>query len=297
MPPSQHFPRRQTLTRSRATERPATCSWAGCSRCPGSSAPHRRGGCSPSRTSASCYAPGARRQPPSWRPCCSTRLTSPSSRARCSAPTATCASASRLTTTAWRKQPTDWSQPSPMEVPDMASTSWSKQSLELRVHGVELHIADRAPDRVLTFTDIEGNVAPEDCFLSRQIFTHGTDDATAFLAAFAARSLQAAEYSSALYGARVLTTVDPHVVRPVFESMVDLSDTGDLLTKLTELPMPRMFMHGQQNAHLSYLPELRRQGVEVTEIEHSGHWPMYSNPPAMWTALHAFLTDRVQPQE
>lgn len=150
---------------------------------------------------------------------------------------------------------------------------------------------------MLTFTDIEGNVAPEDCFLSRQIFTHGTDDATAFLAAFAARSLQAAEYSSALYGARVLTTVDPHVVRPVFESMVDLSDTGDLLTKLTELPMPRMFMHGQQNAHLSYLPELRRQGVEVTEIEHSGHWPMYSNPPAMWTALHAFLTDRVQPQE
>lgn len=152
-----------------------------------------------------------------------------------------------------------------------------------------LVLADRVPDRVLSFTDIEGNLAPEDCFLSRQIVTHGDADPTKFLSEFANRSLQSVEYSSALYGSRVLTTVDPHVVRAVFESMVDLSDHGDLLTTFTGLPMPRMFMHGQQNAHLSYLPELRRQRVRVAEIEHSGHWPMYSNPPAMWTALRSFL--------
>lgn len=152
-----------------------------------------------------------------------------------------------------------------------------------------LMLADRVPDRVLSFTDIEGNLAPEDCFLSRQIVTHGDADPTKFLSEFANRSLQSVEYSSALYGSRVLTTVDPHVVRAVFESMVDLSDHGDLLTTFTGLPMPRMFMHGQQNAHLSYLPELRRQRVRVAEIEHSGHWPMYSNPPAMWTALRSFL--------
>lgn len=153
-----------------------------------------------------------------------------------------------------------------------------------------LMLAARVPDRVLSFTDIEGNLAPEDCFLSSQIVTHGDDDPTKFLSAFANRSLQSVEYSSALYGSRVLTTIDPHVVRPVFESMVDLSDNGDLLTQFTSLPIPRMFMHGQQNADLTYLPELRRRGVTVAEIEHSGHWPMYSNPPAMWTALRNFLT-------
>ena len=153
-----------------------------------------------------------------------------------------------------------------------------------------LLLADRVPERVLTFTDIEGNLAPEDCFLSRQIVTHGEDNPSTFLTAFANRSSQSVEYSSALYGSRVLTTVDPSVVRPVFESMVELSDSGELLAKFVSLPMPRMFMHGQQNAHLTYLPELRRRGVTVAEIEHSGHWPMYSNPPAMWTALRDFLT-------
>jgi pimeloyl-ACP methyl ester carboxylesterase len=158
-----------------------------------------------------------------------------------------------------------------------------------------LLLADRVPGRVLSFADIEGNVAPEDCFLSRQIVTHGADDPATFLADFAARTLEADEYSSALYGSRVLTTVDPNVVRPVFESMVDLSDNGDLLARFTALPMPRMFMHGQQNAHLSYLRELQRGGVSAVEIEHSGHWPMYSNPPAMWTSLHAFLSNGASP--
>jgi len=159
-----------------------------------------------------------------------------------------------------------------------------------------LMLAHQAPDRLLSFTDIEGNVAPEDCFLSRQIVSHGNDDPTKFLTAFAARTLLSTEYSSALYGSRVLTTVNPHVVRPVFESMVDLSDNGDLLAKITALPMPRMFMHGEQNSHLTYLPTLREHGVRVESIEHSGHWPMYSNPPAMWAALVDFLgaTDSTQ---
>jgi pimeloyl-ACP methyl ester carboxylesterase len=157
-----------------------------------------------------------------------------------------------------------------------------------------LLLADRVRDRVVSFIDIEGNVAPEDCFLSRQIVTHGDDDPTKFLTNFAARSLQSVEYSSALYGSRVLTTVDPHVVRAVFESMVDLSDNGDLLEKFTHLPMPQMFMHGEQNSHLSYLPELERRGVEVVSIEHSGHWPMYSNPPAMWAAVRDFLAASIQ---
>ena len=152
-----------------------------------------------------------------------------------------------------------------------------------------LLLADRIPDRVLSFTDIEGNLAPEDCFLSRQIVTHHSDDPATFLADFATRTRQADEYSSALYGSRVLTTVDPQVVRPVFESMVDMSDNGCLLAHFIGLPMPRMFMYGEQNAHLSYLPELRRCGCALVEIEHSGHWPMFSNPPAMWTALREFL--------
>jgi pimeloyl-ACP methyl ester carboxylesterase len=51
-----------------------------------------------------------------------------------------------------------------------------------------LLLAGKVPDRVLSFIDIEGNVAPEDCFLSRQILTHDAGDPAVFLRDFAARA-------------------------------------------------------------------------------------------------------------
>ncbi|MEO1154616.1 MAG: alpha/beta hydrolase, partial [Pseudomonadota bacterium] len=38
-----------------------------------------------------------------------------------------------------------------------------------------LLLAHDKPDRVLSFMNIEGNIAPEDCFLSRQIVEHAAD--------------------------------------------------------------------------------------------------------------------------
>jgi hypothetical protein len=40
----------------------------------------------------------------------------------------------------------------------------------------------------VSFTDIEGNLAPEDCFLSRQIISHAYDDPATFLAEFTERA-------------------------------------------------------------------------------------------------------------
>ena len=105
-----------------------------------------------------------------------------------------------------------------------------------------------------------------------------------FLDQFAARTHPAGEYGSALYASNVHAKVDPRVVHGVFESMVDISDNGDLLEKYLQMPFPRVFMHGEQN-QLSYLPTLRGRGVQVAEIQFSGHWPMYSNAVAMWTTL------------
>jgi pimeloyl-ACP methyl ester carboxylesterase len=151
-----------------------------------------------------------------------------------------------------------------------------------------LMLAQRAPDRVLSFVNIEGNLTLEDCFLSRQIFDNPTDDPAVFLEEFVARTHPGLEFSSALYASNVRSKVRPGVVRSVFESMVDLSENGDLLARFTALALPRLFMYGAQNAGLSYIPLLREQGVEVAEIPFSGHWPMYSNPVAMWAEIAGF---------
>jgi hypothetical protein len=89
----------------------------------------------------------------------------------------------------------------------------------------------------------------------------------------------------------VQSKVDPRVVRGVFESMVHLSDDGDLFTRFISMPCPHIFMYSEQNASLTYLPILRAHGVDLAEIAFSGHWPMYSNPspcgPRSWTSTRA----------
>jgi pimeloyl-ACP methyl ester carboxylesterase len=95
--------------------------------------------------------------------------------------------------------------------------------------------------------------------------------------------------SSALFAASLRHKVRPGAVRGIFESMVDLSDHGDLMPKFLTLPCPRMFMYGAENSALSYLPKLAASGVELAEIPHSGHWPMYANPVAMWERIAAFI--------
>ncbi|BDB24082.1 alpha/beta hydrolase [Cupriavidus sp. TA19] len=152
-----------------------------------------------------------------------------------------------------------------------------------------LMLAHRAPERVLSFIDIEGNVAPEDCFLSRQIVSHRTDDADRFFEAFIERTWHSSYFSSPLYAASLRHKVRAGAVRGIFESMVDLSDNGDLMTKFLGLPCPKMFMYGAQNASLSYLAHLERHGVELAEIPRCGHFPMYSNPPEMWARISGFL--------
>lgn len=151
-----------------------------------------------------------------------------------------------------------------------------------------LLLAHQNPGRVLSFTDIEGNLAPEDCFLSRQVLTHPSADPGSFLGDFTERARRSPSYASALFAASLRHKVRPGAVRGIFESMVDLSDHGGLMAKFLSLPCPRMFMYGEQNSSLSYLPKLSANGIEVAEIPHSGHWPMYSNPIAMWEHIAEF---------
>lgn len=145
-----------------------------------------------------------------------------------------------------------------------------------------LELSHRHPKRVLSFTNIKGNLAPEDCFLSRQIFDYPASDDAAFFTDFIERTARAPFYGSAMYATSLRLKSRPESVRPIFSSMVELSDKGDLLEKFLGLPFPRIFMYGEQYDSLSYLPTLAAAGINLARIPDSGHFPMYSNPPAMW---------------
>ena len=151
-----------------------------------------------------------------------------------------------------------------------------------------LLLADAYPERVLSFVNIEGNIAPENCFLSRQIYNYPADDATRFFDDFIERARHAPALASALYAASLANKVRVDAVRPIFTSMVDLSDHGGLMERFLGLPCRTMFMYGDENRHLSYLAHIAAKGVTLAEIANSNHWPMYSNPAEMWRHVAAF---------
>ncbi|CEI70993.1 hypothetical protein FVEN_g9646 [Fusarium venenatum] len=150
-------------------------------------------------------------------------------------------------------------------------------------------LAQRQSSSVLSFINIKGNLAPEDCFLSRQILHFPSDDPDMFVEEFIKRTRTSLLYSNGLYAASFRAKVQPAVIRPTFESMVDCTDNGNLLEAFESFKFPRMYMFGEQYSSLSYLPRLVNAGVELAEIAHSGHFVMYSNPVAMWERIGQFL--------
>ncbi|MEL7100213.1 MAG: alpha/beta hydrolase [Pseudomonadota bacterium] len=159
-----------------------------------------------------------------------------------------------------------------------------------------LLLAQAQPDHVLSFGNIEGNIAPEDCFLSRQIISHPAGTPEAFMTGFIERVRTRPEFASALYAAALPIKVQAASFKPIFTSMVEISDSEPLTEIFGRLTMPRAFVHGAQNSHLSYLPKLPELGVKVVEISDAGHFPMYSNPPALWQAMAALIAQAEAPQ-
>jgi len=153
-----------------------------------------------------------------------------------------------------------------------------------------LMLAHHIPDRVKSFIDIEGNIAPEDCFLSRQLIDYPAANANEFFERFIERALHTPAYSSPLYSASLKHKIRPEAVQGIFSSMVSLSDHGDLMGKFMNLPCPKMFMYGEQNRDLSYLSHIESSGVKLSEIPECGHFPMYANPPVMWREIADFVS-------
>lgn len=152
-----------------------------------------------------------------------------------------------------------------------------------------LLLADILGTRIRSFCNIEGNLAPEDCFLSRQAITDRAERPESFWDSFIARNKRSYDISVPLYAASLEGKVNPLAARPILSSIANLSDEGHLLQTFLKLPCEKMFLYGEANRTLTYLKMLRDHGICMAEIPNAGHFPMYANPPAMWAALARFL--------
>ena len=154
-----------------------------------------------------------------------------------------------------------------------------------------LELAHKHPKRVRSFVNISGNLAPEDCVLSREVVGKAAalDDEAEF-EGFIKRMPQTPSYGGALYALSLRSKLQPSTIQPMLSSTVGRSEKGELLRKFLALRFARTLMHGDQCNKLSYLPALKAAGVWMSEIMECEHFPMYSNAPSMWAGVEIGLS-------
>jgi pimeloyl-ACP methyl ester carboxylesterase len=158
---------------------------------------------------------------------------------------------------------------------------------------VALLYAEKYGEHVKGFINVEGNLASEDCFFSREVAQHSFDyfSTTSFtelkrhLANSPNRGFQK-------YAETLETSASARAFFECCPSLVDYSEHGSLNQRYIALNIPKLFVYGSENRTLSYLSALKERGCEMTEIPESNHFPGYDNPHAFYHAIAAFLEKR-----
>jgi pimeloyl-ACP methyl ester carboxylesterase len=152
--------------------------------------------------------------------------------------------------------------------------------LQLRRHGV---------GRIQGLINFEGNLCPEDCMFSRRVVCHKLD---CFEPTFRQMmsELRASSYSGdQIIAHNMALNVDSRAYHTYAFETVAESDSGRLIEEFVALPLPRLFLYGDANKRLSYLPRLRASSVQVREISSSAHFLFYDNPVGTFQAVGEFV--------
>lgn len=145
--------------------------------------------------------------------------------------------------------------------------------------------------RVHGFVNVEGNLAPEDCLFTRDVVRH--DRALFVREVFpdlVDRLAASPAYGSRVYAAGMADRVSPFAYYDYSPSIVEASDRDDLLGTFLALDLPRLFVHGAENADFSYLPALRASACAVRSVPDSGHFPFHDAPDAFYRVVAEFAS-------
>lgn len=155
---------------------------------------------------------------------------------------------------------------------------------------VGLLFAEKYYSYIISFSNVEGNLAASDCFFSRKI---AQKKRKSFVDKIFSRYLHKIKTNPNIglqAHAKIMEKfTNPFAMYDVCKSLVDYSDNGDLLKRFENLPMPIQFIYGSENKHLPYLAKLKASKCAVNAIGSSNHFPCYDNPAEFYKALQQFI--------
>ena len=143
---------------------------------------------------------------------------------------------------------------------------------------VSLLFAERQPDLITGFVNVEGNLAPEDCLFSRKVVPHSFSDFESCVFPAIKKELARQEEQGFRKHLDVLDEADIRSYYAYSFQTVTYSDSGTLIDRFLNLPVPIFFFYGSENRDLTYLPELRKFHCKVVEFDNANHFLFYDTP-------------------
>jgi pimeloyl-ACP methyl ester carboxylesterase len=153
-----------------------------------------------------------------------------------------------------------------------------------------LYLKREGLNKVKAYINIEGNLMPEDCMFSSKVV--GYDFDTFANEVFARTVVTMKEKRNPGYhiianNLQLNTNVKSYY-NYSFQT-VKYSSTGELLKQYLSMNIPRLFVYGDENKNLSYLPELAKNNMNMQAVSGSNHFVFYDNPKEMYDVMADFL--------
>jgi pimeloyl-ACP methyl ester carboxylesterase len=145
--------------------------------------------------------------------------------------------------------------------------------------------------KVKAYINIEGNFMPEDCMFSSKVVTYDFETFRDKIFPKTISDMKAKGnpgYHIIANNLELNTNIKSYY-NYSFQT-VEYSSTGELLKQYLAMDLPRVFIYGEKNKGLSYLPKMRESGMDVREIGGSDHFVFYDNPGEMYRQIGRFVS-------
>jgi pimeloyl-ACP methyl ester carboxylesterase len=157
---------------------------------------------------------------------------------------------------------------------------------------VALLLAERHPELLAGVVDVDGNKSPGDCVFSSQAARWGYQEfchegfgelQEAIHDKGATDRAQRGYYVS-------MRLADPRAYFRNSLELVRMSETRDMAIRLSQLPLPRLYIAGVPGGCCDETHQLLADAeVPKVDVRQSGHWPFIDNPQEFGRALLKFV--------
>ncbi len=145
--------------------------------------------------------------------------------------------------------------------------------------------------KVQGLINVEGNLSLEDCMFSSKVIAQQKEK---FLNSGLKKGLEEMRQNPScgfqIIADNVELNTDPISYYYYSFQTVSYSKTDELLEFFIEASIPKIFIHGDKNGQLSYIPKLKENGIEIAEVHRSDHFLFYDNPIEFYKVIGSFIS-------